>query len=156
MFEHEIDTVVMGSDWEESPRFEYLREHCEVTYLSRTEGTSTSQIRKDLLFEVIEYKRQDEQRHHLPLVPNTSRLRSLGTEPETKLPPPPKHEASPFAPHPGLRQLATGRQSQGVLPNSCVNLVSFCACGSRCGMQDRYQEPPGWEDTGERQSWKPQ
>lgn len=44
-----IDVVVMGSDWEGSEKFEYLRDHCEVTYLPRTEGTSTSQIRKDLL-----------------------------------------------------------------------------------------------------------
>lgn len=89
VFEHEIDTVVMGSDWEGSPRFEYLREHCEVTYLPRTEGTSTSQIRRDLLFEAIEYKRQDEQRNHTP-VPSTARLRALGTEPETRFPPPPR------------------------------------------------------------------
>lgn len=90
--EHEIDEVVMGSDWEGSPRFEYLREHCEVTYLSRTEGTSTSQIRRDLLFEAIEYKRQDEQRNNSasPPVPSTARLRALGTEPVTKLPPPPR------------------------------------------------------------------
>lgn len=87
--EHEIDEVVMGSDWEGSPRFEYLREHCEVTYLPRTEGTSTSQIRRDLLFEAIEYKRQDERSSHAP-VPSTARLRALGTEPETKLPRPPR------------------------------------------------------------------
>lgn len=89
--EHEIDEVVMGSDWEGSPRFEYLREHCEVSYLSRTEGTSTSQIRRDLLFEAIEYKRQDEaERRNGSAVPSTARLRALGTEPETKLPPPPR------------------------------------------------------------------
>ena len=89
VFEHEIDEVVMGSDWEGSPRFEYLREDCEVTYLSRTEGTSTSQIRRDLLFEAIEYKREDQHRTGPP-VPSTARLRALGTEPETKLPPPPR------------------------------------------------------------------
>lgn len=89
--EHEIDEVVMGSDWEGSPRFEYLREYCEVSYLSRTEGTSTSQIRRDLLFEAIEYKRQDEAaRGSQTPVPSTARLRALGTEPETKLPPPPR------------------------------------------------------------------
>lgn len=58
--QHEIDLVVMGSDWEGSPRFEYLRERCEVVYLPRTQGTSTSEIRRDLLFEAIQYKQQDE------------------------------------------------------------------------------------------------
>ncbi|WP_150463036.1 glycerol-3-phosphate cytidylyltransferase [Nesterenkonia ebinurensis] len=61
--QHEIHTVVMGSDWEGSPRFEYLREHCEVVYLPRTEGTSTSEIRRDLLFEAMQYA-QDEHRDH--------------------------------------------------------------------------------------------
>ncbi|NLS10934.1 glycerol-3-phosphate cytidylyltransferase [Nesterenkonia sp. MY13] len=98
--EYEIDTVVMGSDWEGSPRFEYLREQCEVVYLPRTEGTSTSEIRRDLLFEAIQYKREDEREAEEPPgstdddapLPPTSQLRSLGTEPETKLPPPPGRE----------------------------------------------------------------
>lgn len=45
---YEIDTVVMGSDWEGDERFEVLRDLCEVTYLPRTEGVSTSQIKSDL------------------------------------------------------------------------------------------------------------
>ena len=48
-----VDTVVMGSDWTGSARFEYLRDHCDVVYLPRTEGTSTSQIRRDLLVEAV-------------------------------------------------------------------------------------------------------
>ena len=46
--EYHIDTVVMGSDWEGSERFEYLRDLCEVVYLPRTPEISTSQIKDDL------------------------------------------------------------------------------------------------------------
>ena len=45
---YHIDTVVMGGDWEGSDRFEYLREYCELVYLSRTEGISTTQIKEEL------------------------------------------------------------------------------------------------------------
>ena len=38
----------MGGDWEGDPRFEILRDHCEVIYLDRTEGVSTTKIKKDL------------------------------------------------------------------------------------------------------------
>ena len=43
-----IDTVVMGSDWAGSDRFEYLNDYCEVVYLDRTEGISTTQIKEEL------------------------------------------------------------------------------------------------------------
>lgn len=46
--EYHIDIVVMGSDWEGSPRFEYLRDLCDVVYLPRTPEISTSQIKSDL------------------------------------------------------------------------------------------------------------
>lgn len=45
---YEVDVVVMGSDWEGSDRFEYLKELCEVVYLDRTEGVSTTQIKQEL------------------------------------------------------------------------------------------------------------
>ncbi|MBC9936186.1 MULTISPECIES: glycerol-3-phosphate cytidylyltransferase [unclassified Leucobacter] len=45
---YEIDTVVMGGDWEGDPRFELLRPYCELVYLDRTEGISTSKIKNDL------------------------------------------------------------------------------------------------------------
>lgn len=45
---YEIDTVVMGGDWEGNEKFEVLKEVCEVVYLPRTEGISTSKIKKDL------------------------------------------------------------------------------------------------------------
>ena len=43
-----IDEVVMGSDWEGDPRFTCLEELCDVTFLPRTEGISTSKIKADL------------------------------------------------------------------------------------------------------------
>ena len=46
--EYHIDTVVMGSDWEGSERFEYLKDLCEVVYLPRTPEISTTQITSDL------------------------------------------------------------------------------------------------------------
>ena len=46
--DYRVDTVVMGSDWVGSERFEYLKDFCEVVYLDRTEGISTSQIKKEL------------------------------------------------------------------------------------------------------------
>ena len=46
--EFHVDTVVMGSDWAGSDKFEYLNEYCEVVYLDRTEGISTTKIKEDL------------------------------------------------------------------------------------------------------------
>lgn len=46
--DYKIDIVVMGSDWAGSDKFDYLKEYCEVIYLDRTEGISTSKIKSDL------------------------------------------------------------------------------------------------------------
>lgn len=46
--DYHIDTVVMGSDWADSDKFDYLKEHCELIFLDRTPGISTSQIKNDL------------------------------------------------------------------------------------------------------------
>lgn len=43
-----IDVVVMGGDWAGSDRFEYLKEYCEVVYLDRTPGISTTQVKENL------------------------------------------------------------------------------------------------------------
>lgn len=43
---HGVDVFVMGDDWD--GHFDFLREHCEVVYLPRTEGISTTQIRTEL------------------------------------------------------------------------------------------------------------
>ena len=42
----QVDVFVMGDDW--VGRFDFLKEHCEVVYLPRTEGISSTQIRNDL------------------------------------------------------------------------------------------------------------
>lgn len=46
--DYKIDTVVMGSDWAESDKFDYLKEYCEVVFLERTHGISTTKIKKEL------------------------------------------------------------------------------------------------------------
>lgn len=46
--DYKIDVVVMGSDWEGSEKFECLRDLCDVVYLDRTKGISTTQIKKEL------------------------------------------------------------------------------------------------------------
>lgn len=44
--EHNIDVFVMGDDWK--GKFDFLKEYCDVVYLPRTEGISTSQIKEML------------------------------------------------------------------------------------------------------------
>ncbi|CAM3206944.1 glycerol-3-phosphate cytidylyltransferase [Vagococcus fessus] len=44
--DNDIDVFVMGDDWE--GKFDFLKEHCEVVYLPRTEGVSTTKIKEDL------------------------------------------------------------------------------------------------------------
>ena len=41
-----VDVFVMGNDWE--GKFDFLKEYCEVVYLPRTEGISTTKIKSDL------------------------------------------------------------------------------------------------------------
>lgn len=43
---YKVDTFLMGHDWE--GEFDFLKDHCEVIYLKRTEGISTTQIKKEL------------------------------------------------------------------------------------------------------------
>lgn len=43
-----VDVVVMGSDWAGSDKFDYLKKYCELVYLDRTDGISTTKIKKDL------------------------------------------------------------------------------------------------------------
>ncbi|MBO5462120.1 MAG: glycerol-3-phosphate cytidylyltransferase [Clostridia bacterium] len=53
--DYKIDVCVMGSDWAGSDKFEYLKEYCEVVFLERTPGVSTTQIKNDLqLQETVE------------------------------------------------------------------------------------------------------
>lgn len=46
---YKVNIFVMGNDWEN--KFDYLNDLCEVKYLPRTEGISTSKIKK--LFNII-------------------------------------------------------------------------------------------------------
>jgi len=42
---YNIDIFAIGSDWE--GKFDYLNEYCKVVYLPRTEGISSTQLRKE-------------------------------------------------------------------------------------------------------------
>lgn len=44
--DNHVDIFVMGNDWE--GQFDFLKEYCEVIYLKRTEGISTTKIKTDL------------------------------------------------------------------------------------------------------------
>lgn len=46
--EYHIDVVVMGSDWAGSDRFDYLKDYCDLVFLERTPGVSTTMIKHDL------------------------------------------------------------------------------------------------------------
>lgn len=44
--EHNVDVFVMGDDW--TGKFDFLKEYCEVVYLPRTDGISSTQIKETL------------------------------------------------------------------------------------------------------------
>ena len=46
--DYKIDVCVMGDDWAGSDKFDYLKEYCEVKFLERTPGVSTTMIKNDL------------------------------------------------------------------------------------------------------------
>jgi len=43
---YNVDIFAIGDDWK--GKFDYLREYCEVLYLPRTHGISTTQLKKSL------------------------------------------------------------------------------------------------------------
>lgn len=43
---HNVDVFLMGDDWE--GKFDFLKDYCEVIYLPRTVGISTTKIKTDL------------------------------------------------------------------------------------------------------------
>ena len=47
---YEVDIFAIGSDWE--GKFDYLKEFCEVVYLPRTEGISSTMLREELQKDV--------------------------------------------------------------------------------------------------------
>ncbi|TDH74585.1 glycerol-3-phosphate cytidylyltransferase, partial [Acinetobacter baumannii] len=46
IIDHNIDVFVMGDDWE--GKFDFLKDQCEVIYLPRTEGISTTKIKEEI------------------------------------------------------------------------------------------------------------
>lgn len=44
--DNNIDIFAMGDDWK--GEFDFLKDYCDVVYLSRTEGISTTMIKEDL------------------------------------------------------------------------------------------------------------
>ncbi|MFT8361804.1 MAG: glycerol-3-phosphate cytidylyltransferase [Sporolactobacillus sp.] len=50
--ENDIDVFVMGDDWK--GKFDFLKDYCEVIYLPRTVGISTTKIKNDLFSSVKE------------------------------------------------------------------------------------------------------
>lgn len=43
---YDINIFVMGDDWMD--QFDFLKDYCDVVYLPRTDGISTTQIKKEL------------------------------------------------------------------------------------------------------------
>lgn len=43
---YDVDVFVMGDDWE--GKFDFLKEYCDVVYLPRTEGISSTMIKSEL------------------------------------------------------------------------------------------------------------
>ena len=43
---YQADVFVMGNDWE--GKFDFLKDYCEVVYLPRTEGISSTQVKEFL------------------------------------------------------------------------------------------------------------
>ena len=67
---YNVDIFAMGNDWE--GKFDFLKEYCDVVYLTRTENISTTKLKKSLMnfmsipkediinaFEVIEILKKD-------------------------------------------------------------------------------------------------
>lgn len=44
--DNNVDIFVMGDDW--AGKFDFLKDYCEVVYLPRTEGISTTKIKEEL------------------------------------------------------------------------------------------------------------
>lgn len=43
---YNVDVFVIGDDWK--GKFDFLKDYCEVVYLPRTEGISSTQLKEDL------------------------------------------------------------------------------------------------------------
>ena len=65
---YDVDIFTVGSDW--TGQFDYLNEYCEVVYLERTKGTSSSELR------------EEKRAIHLGLVGNSAFLNKVNDESE--------------------------------------------------------------------------
>lgn len=45
---YQVDLLVMGDNWSDSKKFISLKEYCEIRFLPRTKGISTSKIKREL------------------------------------------------------------------------------------------------------------
>ena len=45
---YNIDILTMGSDWEGNPKFEYLKEYCDVKFTKRPYTWSSTEFRKSV------------------------------------------------------------------------------------------------------------
>ena len=45
---YQVDLLVMGDDWSDSKKFISLKEYCDIRFLPRTKGISTSKIKREL------------------------------------------------------------------------------------------------------------
>lgn len=61
---HSVKVFGMGSDWE--GRFDELKVHCEVVYLPRTEGVSSTQLKK--MLQVLDRSHVQELKQALDLI----------------------------------------------------------------------------------------
>ena len=43
---YDVDVFVMGDDWK--GKFDFLKDYCEVVYLPRTEGISSTQLKEEI------------------------------------------------------------------------------------------------------------
>ena len=48
--DYTVDLFVIGDDW--AGKFDYLKSHCQVFYIDRTQGVSSSAIKRALILEV--------------------------------------------------------------------------------------------------------
>lgn len=68
--QHDVNIFAMGDDW--AGKFDHLREYCDVVYLERTAGISTTELKRSLkgfmsvskddfikAFEILEILRKD-------------------------------------------------------------------------------------------------
>lgn len=49
---YSVDLLVMGSDW--TGKFDYLTQYCDVIYLPRTEGISTTFLKKSIISKLLQ------------------------------------------------------------------------------------------------------